>query len=452
MEIKSDHLSGAKQILQRCLGLRQNQSLVIFVDETTISVGTVISEAADLLGISQTTIFVPVSLQRKIPKKSDLSLITQEIAREARAILTCVNGTPECLPFRDRLLESLWSARTRIGTMPGATLDVLELGNVDFDKLISDCHNIELAMAHGHELEFISMTADGKHYSLRVDIGGWERLPVASDSIIQDGVWGNVPSGETYIAPIEGSGEGSVVINGSIPGLVIQPGQEIVLHFEKGCLTSIEPSDNPTSRWLNQTQIEKALEKNDPHWSNLAEIGIGTNPAVKQLTGSMLFDEKCSGTAHLAIGLNTFMGGKIKASIHCDMIVKNPSIIIDGKTLLENGVLHFIESEWRENYEQISIEGSQAINAVNVSRSGTEADSYGKRLQRLFRSEPGRISTHFVGDDDTSRLAYALYSSLPPEGKWDLVEALAERSKVDVETARRVLYIMWKYSMVKFSN
>ena len=53
------------------------------------------------------------------------------------------------------------------------------------------------------------------------DIGGWDRLPVASDGIIRDGAWGNVPSGETYIAPMEGTAEGQVLINGSIPGLVL---------------------------------------------------------------------------------------------------------------------------------------------------------------------------------------------------------------------------------------
>lgn len=450
MDIISNHLTtGAQQILQRCLGLRQSQSVVIFVDETTIDVGTVLAEAADLLGISQTTIFIPVSLQRHIPKKSDLSIITQEVAREARAILTCVNGTPECLPFRDRILESQWSARTRLGHMPGASLQIFELANVNFDQLIADCHNIELAMARGRTMEFLSTTTDGKLHTLKVDIGGWERLPVASDGIIEDGVWGNVPSGETYIAPLEGSGEGSAVINGSIPGLVIQPGQEIILYFEKGRLTRIEPPDNSVAQWLNQTQVQKAREKKDHNWSNLAEIGIGVNPAVKQLTGNMLFDEKCAGTAHLAIGLNAFMGGTIKATIHCDMIVRNPCIVIDSKIILNHGTMQFEESEWRENYEKISLETSQVRKAISISRSGTEADSYGKRLQRLLRSEPGRISGCFVGDDDTSRLAYDLYANIPANGEEVSIELLARRSKIDEDTTRRVIHIMLDYDLIR---
>ena len=34
-----------------------------------------------------------------------MSNLIQNAAREARAIITCVNSSPECLPFRDRILE-----------------------------------------------------------------------------------------------------------------------------------------------------------------------------------------------------------------------------------------------------------------------------------------------------------------------------------------------------------
>lgn len=333
--------------------------------------------------------------------------------------------------------------------MPGANLQVLEMANADFDRLISDCHNLELAMARGKTLEFISFASDGEQHRLKVDIGGWERLPVSSDGVIEDGVWGNVPSGETYIAPIEGSGEGSVVINGSIPGLVIQQGREILLTFAKGCLSKIEPEDNPTAQWLQLTQIQKALGKGDSNWSNLAEIGIGTNLAVKHLTGNMLFDEKCLSTAHLALGLNTFMGGTTKASIHCDMVVREPTIIIDGKTILGRGKLQFVELEWRENYEMISLEGSLAKEAQEACRTGTQSDSHGKCLQRVLRSEPGRVSACFVGDDNTSRLAYALYSNLSSESEWISIKRLAKQSKIDEETARKVLLVVQEYDLVR---
>lgn len=98
--------SGAKQIVRHCLGLEPNQQLVILVDETTIQPGVIIAEAAESVGVPYTAILVPLAVQRRIPMQTDLSLLAQGVAREARAILTCVNASPECLPFRQRILET----------------------------------------------------------------------------------------------------------------------------------------------------------------------------------------------------------------------------------------------------------------------------------------------------------------------------------------------------------
>ena len=162
------------------------------------------------------------------------------------------------MPFRDHILETQWSARMRIGHMPGASLAVLRLANTDIAQLVTDCHLVEEAMAHGRTIELRTHTTDGTEHSLAANIGGWSRLPVASNGVISDGVWGNVPSGETYIAPVESTAEGSVVINGSVPGFVIPSGGEVVLRFSHGCLTRIAPLDSAAARHLEESQIGRS--------------------------------------------------------------------------------------------------------------------------------------------------------------------------------------------------
>ncbi len=152
MESDSSQLSGARQIVQRCLGL-------------TSDLASIIAEAAEQLAIESTIIFVPVSLQRRIPGEHQLSLLARGAAKEARAILNCVTSTAECSPFRKFILENQWSARTKVGHMLGGNRKVLELANVNFNRLTADCH---------------------AEHILTADIG----------------VWGNVPSGETYIGSI----------------------------------------------------------------------------------------------------------------------------------------------------------------------------------------------------------------------------------------------------------
>lgn len=106
-------VSGAKQIIQRCLGLTRGQNLLIFADKTTSGLASIITEAAEQLDVESTIIFVPVSLQRRIPDDIDLSLLAQGAAKEAWAILNCVNSSAECLPFRRFILETQWSARSQ---------------------------------------------------------------------------------------------------------------------------------------------------------------------------------------------------------------------------------------------------------------------------------------------------------------------------------------------------
>ena len=334
--------------------------------------------------------------------------------------------------------------------MPGASPGVFKLADVDFDQLVADCWCMEITMARGRNLELISYANGGKAHSLVVDIGGWERLPVASDGVISDGAWGNVPSGETYIAPVEGSAEGSVVINGSIPGLVIAPDTEMTLHFERGHLVRLEPAGGTVVRWLHDTQIAKAKAAGDLNWSNLAEIGVGINPAVGRLTGNMLLDEKAAGTAHIALGTNTFMGGNVHASIHCDMVTRGPSIRIDGKNVVDRGALSFRESDWHEHHSDISLKDSPARTAVDVARSGIQAGVFSDgRLQRIRRPEPGRVSACFVGDNETAQLSHTLYSTLPGEGDWLPMDTLATQAHLDSELVRRLLHIMWSYNLVK---
>jgi leucyl aminopeptidase (aminopeptidase T) len=450
MVVDSAEVSGAKQIVQRCLGLTRGQNLLIFADKTTSDVASIIADAAEHLSVPATIIFVPISQQRRIPDEMEISLLAQGAAKEAWAILNCVNSSAECTPFRKFILETQWSARTKVGHMPGANLKVLQLASTDFNKLISDCHSVEIALARGRTLEFISRAADGTLHCLTTDIGGWERLPVASDGVISNGVWGNVPSGETYIAPIEGSAEGSIVINGSIPGLLIRPKEEIILHFHKGRVVSIAPEQNRTALFLKKEQIDRALDAGDENWSNLAEIGIGLNPSVDRLTGNMLFDEKKSGTAHIALGLNTFMGGLVNSKIHCDMVVRAPTIIVDGKTIVKKGKLHFVDAEWRESYREVLLQESPLWTAHYVSRSGTEASFNNHHLARILRPEPGRVSSCPVGNDETARLAQTIYSILPGDSTWSEIKGLIAKSENDPDTVRKVLHLIWEYGLINY--
>jgi len=81
-----------------------------------------------------------------------------------------------------------------------------------------------------------------------------------------------------------------------------------------------------------------AVDKNSCY---VGEFGIGCNPKVKRFTKNLLFDEKIAGTIHLALGAAyKENGGGNDSAIHWDIVknMKNGKIIVDGKTIQNNGV------------------------------------------------------------------------------------------------------------------
>ncbi|HMQ31333.1 MAG TPA: aminopeptidase [Chloroflexaceae bacterium] len=445
-------LNGARQIVKHCLGLEAGQELLVFMDETTVEVGMLLEQAATQLGVTTSSLFVSRAQQRSFSSDAGLGRAVSGALREVRVIVLCVNGQTDCLPFRAHIIEHESGARTRIGTMPGASHDVLRMADVDFARLIADCRRLELALTRGSRLCLASRDARGEEHRLEVDIGGWGRLPVASDGIIREGTWGNVPSGESFIAPVEDSAEGSVVIDGSIPGQVIGPGEEIVLYFSGGRLQGIEPTGRRAAQLLRATEIDPARARDDPNWNNLAEIGIGVNPAVTTLTGNMLYDEKAAGTAHIAIGSNIFFGGQRASSIHCDMVIRRPTITIDEKVVVADGAIRYAERDWREHFARVSLHGSPLREAREVGRSGVGAEMIDGRLVRVARSEAGRNSMCPVGDDETAHLAALIYQQLPVNGHSVALERLRSHLRSSDQSLRQVLHVMRDYGLIRLGE
>ena len=76
-----------------------------------------------------------------------------------------------------------------------------------------------------------------------------------------------------------------------------------------------------------------------PQLKHFAELGLGTNPCG--IFGrSILEDEKVLGTAHIGFGNDTFLGG-INSGPHLDGVLKDVTLEVGNKRIINNGKLHF---------------------------------------------------------------------------------------------------------------
>ncbi len=145
-------------------------------------------------------------------------------------------------------------------------------------------------------------------------------------------LYGNLPCGEVYFAPMEESVNGRAVYD-----VIFHQGLRILgleIQFEDGIAIPITAREG----------FEYFMEvwgQHDEGRARLGEMGIGLNAAVRQPTGFLLTDEKIMGTVHLALGDSSFIGGTNRSSMHWDMVVLQPTVTLDDELLLDRG--RFIE-------------------------------------------------------------------------------------------------------------
>jgi aminopeptidase len=156
-------------------------------------------------------------------------------------------------------------------------------------------------------------------------------LSIDGRIVLNDCVGENLPGGEIFTSPVEGSVTGWVRFSYPLifRGQVIE---DLQLWFEGGRVTRFEADSG-------SAYLETILEI-DEGARVLGELGIGTNPGIDRFTKNMLFDEKMGGTIHLALGAGfPEAGGKNISKIHIDMLVDMSDGVIeaDGKRVYENG-------------------------------------------------------------------------------------------------------------------
>lgn len=440
-------LHAAETIFQQALILPDGAEIAIVADETTIKPATILAETAVRLGYHPLPLYFTSEMQRSLGDR-ELMPTFSAVLDDVAATLICLNGAADCLAFRDTIRRTAWNVGCKVAHMPGIDLPTLLLADVDYQQLSRNCELLALALVKGRYLVIRSRDHLGNEHRLRIHLNPWKRLPIISDGIIQSASWGNVPSGETFIAPPEGVAEGEIVIDGSLPGHLLAPDDELILSFQKGQLVSITPRQSPAARYLQEKYIDFAKRSGDPNWSSLAEIGFGVNPRVQHLTGNALLDEKRYGSVHIALGDNEDMGGHIKSAIHCDMVCCQPTVTIDDKLIIAGGQLRLDSKEWREDHQYVAIgdfwreETQVRVTAVDVETDAQQC------LRRIWHASSGRICSVPVGNDVTAQQAAKLYGHLRNGGQWTPLHQIVNRREFNAQGTQQLLTLMQQYGLV----
>jgi len=228
--------------------------------------------------------------------------------------------------------ENATKAGTRIASMPMFMAEMFYPGGpmaADYQKISEETKKIAELITEAKEAIVTSPAGTNMKFSVEGRKGG-----VDAGIFTEKGAWGNLPSGEAYCAPVEGTGEGKLVVEPNwYPGLE----EKMTLVFEKGNVVEIIGGGKVGDEFRSLLAFDKNEE---PYISrrNLAELGVGTNPNAKR-PDNILEAEKIKGTVHLAIGDSSHMGGKVASDLHQDFIIPKATLILDGKIVMKDGEL-----------------------------------------------------------------------------------------------------------------
>jgi aminopeptidase len=319
----------AVSIIQTSLGATHGDHILLVFDRSGQDIADAFIDAAQDLDQPVSAVYVPVSIQGAGQNVAVWKTL-KDLVQKSSAIITAVSDGQETTGFRVALLRMAMDHKLRAVHMPGVGEDVFlasALG-VDFTSLHEDTKRVAAALTAANEATIQTHSSlTGTTHTLKLVLSG--RKAHADGGIASPGETINIPTGEAYIAPIEDSADGSIVIDGSFPDADMSGGREVLIVFEKGVLNIDQcrfPDDG--AGFYCRSLLASAIRRNPK--VELGELGVGLNPAVSAVAGRTILDEKVFGTAHIAVGANVVFGGRNAEPYHIDLVFHPMEIILDG--------------------------------------------------------------------------------------------------------------------------
>jgi leucyl aminopeptidase (aminopeptidase T) len=308
--------------LKDYMGLDEGETLLVLSDEKMREIGLSLYEAGTL--IAKESFYLEIK-SRDINGQEP----PEQISELMKSVDVVVAATSKSLTHTKARRDAS-KLGVRVGTMPNISEEtMIRCLNPNVDKVIDITRNVFNAL---QDVSKVRVTSK-KGTDITFEVTGRQVIP--STGVLRNiGESGNIPSGEVYLAPIEGSSNGMLVFDGSIAGIGILA-HPVYIEVINGIATKI------SGKGGEARLFGRMINRYDNDSKSIAEFGIGTNPYAK-ICGEILEDEKVLGTVHFAFGNNISMGGTINVPLHIDGLINKPTVYFDGKKVMEDGKLLFL--------------------------------------------------------------------------------------------------------------
>lgn len=316
-----DHflLRPAHRILEQCLALRADETLLVLTDTATERYGEAFAAAGHIVGAEVVRLtMMPRSRHGEEPPAPVAAAMAAADAIVAPTTFS-VNHS------QARIAAS--AAGARLIFMPDVCDEVFLDGSLDIDfaerKRVID----QLARVLDRGQTYTVTTPGGTNLSARI---GTKSAVPQSGVCHEPGTISPPPCIEVAVAPDEGTLEGTMVVDGAlVPGGPADSPVRVV--FEAGQIVSID--GGPQAERFR----EMLASYQHPAMYSAVELGLGMNPKARIGSGGGLEDEAELGTMHVGIGNGITFGSSIRAPGHCDLVTRDAYVCVDGEPILADG-------------------------------------------------------------------------------------------------------------------
>ncbi|MCH1524021.1 MAG: aminopeptidase [Candidatus Thalassarchaeaceae archaeon] len=318
-------LTSARSVIRTCLQIRPFEPVLIVTDPESSAIGRALYEAA--AEVTDRTLMMMMPTSHK--KGSEPPDYVAELMRKQDVVIL---ATKSSLTHTKARINASRTGRTRIISMPGINENMFSIGGMtaDYNALQKEISGLTSIFRRKRDVRVTSPGGTDIRFSIgakwRTDDNGICNRP---------GQVMNLPSGRVFVFPKEDTMNGTIVIDGSWEGNLIQ--EPIIMEVENGIVTNI--SESEISEKINSifAEVSKPLNKSKAALvKTVAEFGFGMNSRAK-VVGNLLEDQVVRGAAHFVLGDNSAYGGKNNIGLQMRGVILKPTIELQDIDLVKDG-------------------------------------------------------------------------------------------------------------------
>ncbi len=304
-----------KILIKDCAHVRKGEEVLVLADEAQdkaliLGIATAVSRAG-ARAISM--IYPPIAPYREPPDA------VAQAMKKVPVVLAC--GTT---PIAAEVIKESLESGARILSMFRITPDSFaRTVPIDYRTLKREMTKIKKILDASR---IVAISSPGGT-QLRVQMAG-RPTKLALGSVRKAGEVDHIAAGAIGVAPLEGSAEGRIVVDGTLLGFG-RARDPVAFEIQAGKIMKIKGGQ----KWKGLRE----LLCRDEYAPWVCEIGLGVNPKARLVGGPE--DERVRGSVHVGFGENRFFEGTIASASHMDGTMLHATLKVDGEELVKDGRL-----------------------------------------------------------------------------------------------------------------